>query len=358
MNIQNELSLSFYKDIAILNEEHRVALVQHIQTKQIFLKKTMDVYNLNVYTYLKENPIPGIPKIYELIKQERSLIVIEDYISGQSLEKILASEGSLTEERVIKYTLQICETLSRLHASSPPIIHRDIKPTNIIITPTDNAILIDLNAAKHESSKDEDTTLLGTRGYAAPEQYGFGSSGVQTDIYAIGKLMNTMLNGSFSQQTVNGRLNTIINKCTELTPSNRFKSITDLANVLRRFGSAEKNQFLPIEKRKLLPPGFRSGSYANMCVASAYYLFIAWLSFDMKIKDTPFALALIQQIFIFLILLSIPFSTFNYADIHNRFPLCSSENRAKRILGIILLNLVVIISLLLILLIIFSIISR
>lgn len=358
MNIQNELALSFYKEIALLNAEHQVALVQHLQTKQIYVKKTLDVYNLNVYSYLKDNPVHGLPRIYELIQQDRSLIIIEDFISGQSLEKILATEGAISEERVIRYTIQLCETLLKLHASTPPIIHRDIKPTNIIITPNDTAILIDLNAAKHASDKDEDTTLLGTRGYAAPEQYGFGSSGAQTDIYAIGKLMNTMLNGSFSQQTVEGRLKPIIKKCTELTPSNRYRSIKGLRNALYRLNNGSHKAIIPIELRHLLPPGFRSGSYANMCVASAYYLFTAWLCFDMKFKDTSFLISLIQQIGVFLMLLSIPFSTFNYADIHNRFPLCNSENKITKILGIILLNLVVLISLLLMLMIIVSILSK
>lgn len=355
MNIENELLLSLYKDIALLNPEHRVALVQHVQTKQIFLKKTLDVYNLNVYSYLKDNPIPGLPRIYELIQQGSSLVVIEDFISGQSLERLLTTEGQLSEERVIKYTLQLCETLAGLHASLPPIIHRDIKPTNIIITPPDNAILIDLNAAKHESTKDEDTTLLGTRGYAAPEQYGFGSSGVQTDIYAIGKLMNTMLNGSFSQQTVNSRLSSVINKCTELTPSNRYRSVRELMDALRSIDSKNSNTYKPLSKNHLLPPGFRSGNYANILVASTYYIFIIWLTWDIKFKNANTATNIIQQIGLFLMLLSIPFNTFNYANIHSIFPLCNSDNRLKKALGIVLLNIITIVALMIIMLVFISI---
>ena len=346
MYIQNELILSFYKEIALLNAEHHIALVQHIQTKQIFVKKTLDVYNLNVYSYLKDNPVPGIPKIYELVQQNQTLIVIEDFISGQSLDKILSSEGAMNEERVIRYTLQLCETLSKLHASVPPIIHRDIKPTNIIITPHDTAILIDLNAAKHVSEKDEDTTLLGTRGYAAPEQYGFGSSGAQTDIYAIGKLMNTLLNGSFSQHTVDGRLGSVIQKCTELTPSNRYRSIQELQDALHSLEKNNKKQIISTEKRYMLPPGFRTGNYANMLVASAYYIFIIWLSWDMEFKDATHVTTIIQRIGVFLLMLSLPFSTLNYADIHYKFPLCNSDNRVKKVLGIVLLNLVVILALL------------
>ncbi len=355
MNIQNELTLSFYKEIALLNAEHQVALVQHIQTNQIFVKKTLDVYNLDVYSYLKDNPVPGIPKIYELIQQDQSLVVIEDFISGQSLESILANEGALPEDRVIKYTLQLCDTLSKLHSTNPPIIHRDIKPTNVIITPSDTAILIDLNAAKHESDKDEDTTLLGTRGYAAPEQYGFGSSDAKTDIYAIGKLMNTLLNGSFSPQTVDGRLRSIINKCTELTPSHRYGSITDLKNALSRLGTGYYKSFIPSDKRYLLPPGFRNGNFANLLVATAYYIFTIWMSWDMQFKDATMSTTIIQRIGVFFLLLSFPFCIFNYADIHSKFPLCDSEKPVLKVLGIIILNAIVVFSILMIMLIMISI---
>lgn len=354
MNIQNELTLSFYKEIALLNAEHQVVLVQHIQTGQIFVKKTLDVYNLNVYSYLKDNPILGIPKIYELIQQEQSLIVIEDYISGQSVETILEKNGAIPEDKVIKYTLQLCDTLSKLHSAVPSIIHRDIKPTNIIITPYGTAILIDLNAAKHASDKDKDTTLLGTRGYAAPEQYGFGSSGVQTDIYAVGMLMNTMLTGSFSQQIIEGRLNSVIKKCTELTPSNRYDSITALLKVLYPLDDADNRIFIPTLRKNLLPPGFRTGSYLKMLIASTYYIFILWLCWDLELKNSNTITTIIQKVFVFIILLSLPFNTLNYADIHKKFPLCSSETRYKRILGIVLLNIVATMSLLFLMIILVS----
>lgn len=346
MDIQTELILSYYKEIATLNAEHRIVYVQHTKTKQIYIKKTLDVFNLNVYSYLKNNPVSGVPKIYEVIPDKDTLIVIEEYVSGRSLEQILETEGPLSEERAAKYILQLCDTLSRLHSSVPSIIHRDIKPTNVIITPCDNVMLIDLNAAKHASDKNEDTTLLGTRGYAAPEQYGFGSSGIQTDIYAIGMLMNTMLNGSFSQEIVESKYSSIIKKCTELTPENRYSSIDDLKRALHNRSNGLSISYDTDNKRSLLLPGFRSGNYANMAAASAYYIFIAWLSFDMTFKDSGPAATYIQRIGVFLILLSLPFNIMNYANIHSKFPLCNSANPVRKVLGIILLNLTVIFSLL------------
>ena len=353
MSIQDELTLSYYKEIAYLSEEHHVAYVQHVQTKRIFLKKTLDVYNLRVYTHLKEHPVPGIPRIYELAEQDNTLTVIEDYISGQSLEAILEKRGALPEDAVIKYTSQICETLSRLHSMDPPVIHRDIKPTNIIITSSDDAVLIDLNAAKYATDKDKDTTLLGTQGYAAPEQYGFGSSTPQTDIFAVGVLMNTMLNGSYTPQPVSGKYSSIIRKCTELTPANRYNSIDDLAKALgyHTDHAAESRNLLSKVNMKYIPPGFRSGNTLYMLIAAAYYIFIIWLCHDMQFQTGGTGAPLyIQRIGFFAILLSIPLNSLNFMDIHSRLPLCNSDNPAKRILGIVFLNIIVIFLLLFIML--------
>ena len=88
----------------------------------------------------------------------------------------------------------LCNILEALHSMTPPIIHRDIKPSNIIITSYNYAMLLDFNAAKQFSGQNEsDTVLIGTPGYAAPEQYGFGSSSPKTDIYSLGIVLREML---------------------------------------------------------------------------------------------------------------------------------------------------------------------
>ena len=336
MNIQDELILSYYKDIAALSSSNKIQLVQHIENKQIFVKKTLDVFNFNVYETLKAHPTSGIPRIYELIKNENELIVIEDYISGNSLENILETEGPLPESRVIKYALQLCETVLKLHDSKPPIIHRDIKPANIIITPTDHVVLIDLDAAKQPSVKDKDTVLLGTMGYAAPEQFGFGSSGVQTDIYAIGMLINTMLTGTFSKQPANSRLNRVIRKCTELNPSDRYKNTDELLHVLTQFNSTAEHR--PQNLMRFLPPGFRTGNYIHMIIATAYYLFIICLFKDMHFENADGIKEDLERIGSFLMFLAVPFFTCNYLEIHKKLPLCKSDNSAVKMIGIIIFN--------------------
>ena len=106
MDLESQLQLSYYREIALLNENHRVWLVQHTETQKIYVKKALEVYDLQVYRYLQQNPQPGIPRIFQLIQGDGPLFVIEEYISGRSLKEIL-------EER----ELSLCRRLSPLFAS-------------------------------------------------------------------------------------------------------------------------------------------------------------------------------------------------------------------------------------------------
>lgn len=368
MDLNNQLTLSFYKEISTLNAEHQIYLVQHINTKKLYVKKILNVYNLNVYQYLKDASIPGLPLIYEIVEDKNQLILIEEYISGDTLEFILENNGPLSESQTINYTKQLCSIISSLHNCNPAIVHRDIKPSNIIISPGDKLILLDLNAAKYMNlNQEEDTTLLGTKGYAAPEQYGFGPSNNQTDIYAIGMLMNTMLLGKFSSEFYKSNtstISTIITKCTELSPKNRYNSISDVEKALI---ACEKpfihhpfvdGKFTIKDISLFIPPGFRSRKLPNMMLASLVYAFIIWLSVGLNVKDVNYLSLIIEKIFCFFILTSIVCCTFNYLNIHSYIPLCKSNNKVIKILGIILLNLVSLIYLLLMMIFIVSITSR
>ena len=201
MRLDEECRLSFYQQIASLNEDHGVYLVQNISDKKIYVKKILKIYNVEVFRYLKDNPIKNTPRIYEVIEDSNQLIVLEEYISGTTLQQILDEQKGLKEEQVENIIRQLCSILLELHKAHPPIIHRDIKPSNIIISPDGVVKLIDMNAAKwSRNHSGRDTALLGTVGYAAPEQYGFASSCAQTDIYSVGILVNMMLTGVLPQE--------------------------------------------------------------------------------------------------------------------------------------------------------------
>ena len=204
VNLSQRLSKSFYQVVAAINEPHNVYLVQHRDSGRFYVKKVLDVYSADVYKDLKAHPIPGIPKIIDSWEEDGRLVIIEEFISGVTLRDLIESTSSpaantdlreiLTVERIGHYMAGLCDILERLHSHNPPLIHRDLKPSNIIITSCGNVMLLDFNAARFysgEPGRESDTRLLGTKGYAAPEQYGFGESSPQTDIYSM-PLRNSM----------------------------------------------------------------------------------------------------------------------------------------------------------------------
>ena len=228
------LKLSYYKEIATLDETHNICLVQHTETARTYVKKTLSLYNKDVFSTLQAHPIVGLPKIFEIFEVDEKLIVIEEYISGITLEKLMEKKGTLSEPEVRDYTVKLCDILTSLHSLNPPVIHRDIKPSNIIITDDDRIVLVDLNGAKQaEPDQTKDTVLIGTQGYAAPEQYGFGASNIQTDLYAVGILMSYLLTGDLNQiEQCPKTFKSIIKKCTQLDPSKRYSSATQVKNAL------------------------------------------------------------------------------------------------------------------------------
>lgn len=130
---------------------------------------------------------------------------------------------------------QLCDIpLCPFICCDPPIIHRDIKPSNILLTPSDHVILIDFDASREfDAGKPEDTVLLGTREYAAPEQYGFGQSDARSDIYALGVLLNKMLTGTYPRRECpECSLGEIITRCTALLSDQRYASVEELKTAL------------------------------------------------------------------------------------------------------------------------------
>ena len=249
-----EMPLSCYEEISQLNKEHRVSIVRHSGTGKIYVKKVLSVYSLAVYSALYDRPVKHTPRICALYEDRGTLTVIEEYISGDSLEEILEKRGPLPEQETIRIAVMLCRILEEMHSFDPPLIHRDIKPSNILMTETGEIVLLDMNAAKFmDADKASDTRLLGTPGFAAPEQFGFGSSTTATDLYAVGVLMDTLLSGSdpssgdretfptagsqspgshIPGSQADPRLRQIIGKCRELDPRRRYSSASELARDL------------------------------------------------------------------------------------------------------------------------------
>ena len=305
MNLENQLALSYYQEIAVLNEEHHISVVQHRETKKIYVKKLLTVYNGEVYRRLQQLNLEGVPRIREFLEGEGQAVLIEEYISGDTLqEKIDACR--LTEKDIRRYTGELCRILNSLHQQEPPMIHRDIKPSNIIITPEDRVVLIDFNAAKsYTPGKAEDTMLIGTKGFAAPEQY-------------------------------------------------RYQSVQELAGTLGNtkdftYSDGKSQEQKETQWRKYCPPGFRTPVLWKNFLAFAGYFVLLSVSMGITVEKTYGAALWINRICFLLCALVLVFVGGNYLGIQKLMPLCGSKKRSVHYLGIVLLDTCLIFLLLLLL---------
>ncbi len=335
MDFSKRLSISYYKNVAVLNEEHQVYIAQHQINKKIFVKKKLSIFNTSIYHGLQAQPIKGIPQIYELYEEDSSLTIIEEYIFGETLQEKI-DQRCLNAQDINYYIADLCNILIKLHNFTPPIIHRDIKPSNIIVTPDNRLFLLDYNAAKYFTDiNSSDTVLLGTKGYAAPEQYGFGSSTQKTDIYAIGILLKEL---AASSRTPTSEFDNLIIKCTQINPCDRFESVDDLCSHLPYNSTTHKANLFPKTWSDFTPPGFRTHRIWKMLVSFIGYTFIFWLALTLQAEDMTFLQLWIERIFCLLIFLSFVFVGTNYLNIQSILPLCQHKNRLIHFIGMTILN--------------------
>ena len=339
MDYVARLEISYYNTIATINSVHKIYLVQHRESGKIYIKKILEVYNPHIYEYLMEHHITGIPRLYNVYEENEQLILIEEFISGVSLREMI-DDQTLTLDLIVRFMGELCDILEKLHILNPPIIHRDIKPSNIIITPYNHVVLIDFNAAKYlTDTADHDTILLGTKGYAAPEQYGFGFSTPRTDIYALGILLKEL---SLALPVATSIFDTIIRKCTMMNPSDRMETVQELKTEIEKLQAhnGEKPQHATVFTtwQNLAPPGFRTRTPWKMLTASAVYLFIFWLCLSLEVKDATIFHLWLERISVLSIMLSIVFCCFNYRNIHRFIPFCANEHRLLRYSGVLILN--------------------
>ena len=340
MTIEQELRLSYYQKVADIHAEHGICLVQDIRTKKFYVKKQLTVYNAEIYRYLQEHPIANTPNIYLVEEDGRVLTVIEEYIPGDTLEEILEQYGPLPEDKVISITTQLCQILSAFHRCSPAIVNRDIKPANIKLSPDGVVKLLDLNAAKWSSEQSaKDTVLLGTQGYAAPEQYGFGPSSILTDIYSVGVLMNVMLTGKLPNQYIpGGRIGDVICKCVELSPALRYQSIAELQAAKASLSGKGTATIGKSNWRTYLPPGFRSKDSIRWLFSALGYGLLGLIGCGLEIKNASPLEVTLNRIFFILTVLSIVFFDGNYRNIQQKFIMTQSKRWWVRGLGILLVD--------------------
>ena len=166
----------------------------------------------------------------EAAEQDGQTAVLEEYVQGDTLAELLMGVR-LTEREARQVTMQLCQALHVLHSMGA--VHRDVKPENVILRGSD-AVLIDFDAARiYKDESESDTQVLGTTGFAAPEQYGIFQSDERADIFSLGVLLNIMLTGKHpSREMAAGKMGRIVRKCTMTAPEQRYQSARALMEVL------------------------------------------------------------------------------------------------------------------------------
>ena len=237
---------------------------------------------------MKKLDHPALPRIVDIIDSRDTIYVIMDYIEGEPLSRILEREGPQPEEDVLEWARQLCDVLSYLHTRKPPVIYRDMKPGNIMIRPDGNIRLIDFGIAReYKEGKTSDTVALGTKGYAAPEQFGGqGQTDARTDIYSLGVTLYQALTGQTPSEppyefypirywapSLSGGLEKIIAKCVKPNPQDRYQTCAQLYYALNHY-EEEDDVHKAAQRRKLRAFTMAAAGFALFLIMGFSGLFL------------------------------------------------------------------------------------
>ena len=368
MTLEEESRLSFYRELTVLDEKKNIVLVQDRRNSELCVKKTLDIYSRDVYEQLASVRIEGVPAVKECVADDGKLIVVEEYVQGRSLKQVLDEHGLLNEEQAYEIAVQLVDILVRLHQLEPAIVHRDIKPSNIIIEKNGHVNLIDFNAARHvNADKNEDTRMLGTVYFAAPEQFGFGQSDERTDIYGLGATINYIMTGDKPGAGIAECIfSDILKKCLMVDAKDRYQSAEELRGVLdmlnysivqdnrkkaeTAFGKdntisivrtyrnirdiivkmyrkyQKRNYDIDTSWRRYLLPGFRRLNVVYCLIALVWYAVIVWMTITFAVTDSKTGISVtggeltMYKIAVFVLLFGMTMWFGNYLNIRRKLP--------------------------------------
>lgn len=354
-NIQYDYLDGRYEPLAILgnNAKQSTYLAKDEVSGQIVVKKYIQRENADVYERISTLHSRNLVNILYVARGARDALVIMEYISGKTIEEYLKEKVIFSEKETFFYMEQLLMGLKMIHGQG--IIHRDINPRNVLIS-TDGVIkILDFDIGRQYKMKQEcDTRILGTAGYAAPEQFGFTQSDTRTDIYAVGVLMNVMLTGVLPRESLyrNGRISYMIKTCIQIDPDNRYQRVEEMLFEIRqstidisckRNGEDEKSEKEEaieqiVEEQKSIWPGFRSDKLWKKIIAVSYYICMGIYSVACIVEcaKTPLAVMLEAIAIVMYIWLAVlvPFDFLHWMD---KTPGIKKLKRAGRIvLGVVL----------------------
>lgn len=372
MELAEEYRLSVYQDLGKLANKEQVHIVRNEVTGQICVRKYVELELAEIYEFLQANQSLYLPVIYECIKRETDLVVIEEYLTGKTLGDWLGNH-TFSEGEVTGIGIDLCRAMMPLHRADPPIICRDLKPENVIVTLEGQLKVIDFDIARtYQPGQSKDTVMMGTQGYAAPEQFGFGQTDARTDIYGIGVLLNYLLTKRFPvEEIAQGKLGEIIRCCTQIDPKDRFQSVEALEHALSGFQCNAAT--MPVERisyqgksgtayTKLNQnetsgghsgkdsgyhiPGFRSRTLWKMMVAVFGYVLLTVFCFTLEFQNADGVAydwrgQWIDRICVWASQIVFIFLACDYREVKRHIPLLRSERRTVRMIGYVVTELVV-----------------
>ena len=200
-----------------------------------FLRNEMEIMEK-----MADRKLSGIPKTYRIFEENGEVYLVREYIEGMSLAQMVLQKGGISEAEICRISRKICQTAEQFQNPNEPMIHRDIKPENIVVTPGGEVVFIDFGTMRsYKKDESRDTFVVGTRGTAAPEQYGYTQTDQRTDVYAIGQTMLYMVSESYemnqlSECAVSRRMKKIIEKACSFEPDKRYGDAAQLRRAVEK----------------------------------------------------------------------------------------------------------------------------
>ena len=241
-------------------------IVRNNQTNQVMLRRETAAESFPVMLAISKIRHKNLMSIYDVRIIDGKCVTLCEFINGTTLEWNV--ERQLYDTETAKAIIcQVCDGLTALHSNG--IIHRDVKPSNVMIDQTGTVKIIDYDITRiTNNGKNRDTTIMGTEGYAPPEQFGFSQTNAKSDVYSCGVLLNYLLTGHLPNEYLyQGEVTEVILECIEIDRGKRFDSAEELKLVLL---GKKRSKLRP--KRGL--PGYRGGAALKVLTT---ILIVIWI---------------------------------------------------------------------------------